>query len=454
MPKYRSKKFWVIFWTLSAAFLVVWSTYWQYQSRGLSAFIPVAKVMPLSDETQKDVAALLRLADETLRDDGITRNYLVLFQNNLELRPGGGHLGTFGIVKMKDKRVVGIETHDLSNYDKTVASGQTPPYPLEEILGVASWKMRDANFSPDFSVNAQKTEELYHKGRGKENFDGIIAVNSGILTSLLKVTGPVELPDYPGEYNSENAILALEYQVEKGYLEQGIEKEDRKSVMDALAEAIIDKIHSFNWRQNIQLAFIIIKDLNNKDIQLFFKNAELEKYAAGAGWAGLVEKDWQEDYLMMVDANIGAWKSDYYVKRSFEYVVDLQKDIPTATLKITYRHSGKVRDWMTKNYLTYLRVYVPEGSFLHEQKNFDDTKFGNEFGKKYFGALVLVPLGQEKTVELKYDLPKKIAEGRYELLIQKQSGVSNLPGKFVVISKDGKTKESTVDTKRDWIMAN
>jgi hypothetical protein len=189
------------------------------------------------------------------------------------------------------------------------------------------------------------------------------------------------------------------------------------------------------------LAGIILEDLKNKDIQLYFRDPEMQKEAVSAGWAGLVDQEWQNDYLMVVDANMGALKSDRVIKRSLDYTADFSKEIPEAVLKITYTHTAKERDWMTKDYLTFLRVYTPEGSWMTASANADKPVYGKELGKQSFGFLMELPLGQTKTVEIKYEISDKINPENYQLKIQKQSGVGEIPTKVTLIKKDGKSQE-------------
>lgn len=75
-------------------------------------------------------------------------------------------------------------------------------------------------------------------------------------------------------------------------------------------------------------------------------------------------------------------------------------------------------------------------AWLTGSKNFDGANFANELGKKYFSSLVRVPLDSTKTVELSYTLPKEIAQD-YDLLIQKQAGLSEVPVSVHVIYPDG-----------------
>lgn len=454
MAKNKSLKFWFAFWSISTILLIAWFLFCQIFYNGFKSLSPFINLAPISKENREKYQTLTYFADYFLQKDGKQKTFLVLFQNNLEIRPGGGYLGSFGIVKAKDRKIISIETHDLSNFDSKVPNNIKPPYPLEETLKIRSWKLRDSNFSPDFEENAKKAIEFYELGKGEEKFDGVIGVTSNVLTSLLKITGPISIDGYPGTYDSENAIISLEYQVEKGFVDQGIEREDRKDIMNDLFKEIIHRIFDLNTAQKLDLFQILMEDLSKKDIQLYFSDPILQERAKLADWAGKVDSNWKKDYLLVLDANIGAFKSDYYVKRSIDYTVDLSGEKPIANLKITYNHTAQQKDWMTTDYRTYLRIYAPKGSWLNDWKNTETkTVFGDEFGKKYFGAIVKVPVGESKTTELSYTLPDSIKDKVYDLKIQKESGINDVPASLHTIDKNGK-KDYNIKLNSDWILNN
>jgi hypothetical protein len=446
----KSNRNFILFWIFAVVFLTGWYFFWQVRNnKEFGTISSMIDFLPTSELKKAKFKTMASFAEYLFEKDGEEKTFMLLFQNNMELRPGGGYIGSFGILKMQDGQVKELATHDLSNFDGRVPNGITPPYPIKETLNVKDWKLRDSNFSPDFPTNAQKADEFYHLGQGQENFAGVVAINSNVLTSFLKVTGPVEIPGYPGTYDSENAVLDLEYQVEQGSYKQGIERGERKSVMNLMAQEIQKKVFALSMSEKIKLAEIIVEDLNRKDIQLYFKDENLERQAQNAQWDGGVDKIWAEDYLMLVDSNMGSLKSDYYMRRSFNYTVDLSGDVPTANLKITYNHTAKQKNWMTKDYLDYLRVYTPSGSWLTNTKNVGDKKFGDDLGKKYFGTLVSVPLGQTKTIEFFYTLPQSAVEN-YDLLIQRQSGSGDVKGEVTVIYKSQKKMTYQIDLAKDW----
>lgn len=432
----KSTKKLIIFWIIAIIALFGFYSYLQFKNRNVNFVRPLVSLLPIGDSARQELKTAADIFTKLSVQDDKERVFLVLFQNNWELRPGGGFIGSFGILKIKNGQVSDLQIHDTGNFDGRIPATIPAPYPMPETLNIKSLQLRDSNFSPDFITNAKAAEKFYYLGQGQEKFDGIIGVNANVLISFLKVTGPVEIPGYPGTYEDENAILALEYQVEKAFDEQGIARGERKSVMNDLAMEIIKKAQAFDSSQKLKLLEIISEDLNKKDIQLYFTDAEIQSAVEKVNWAGKIDENWKLDYLMVNDANLGAYKSDYYVQRSVDYLVDLSHDVPLAHLQITYKHTAKQRDWMTKDYVTYLRVYVPDGSWLVNQP-VDKPVFGNEFGRKYFGFLIYVPLGQTKTVDVEYNLPKDLKNSVYDLKIQKQSGVNDVPVVVHVTDKDG-----------------
>ncbi|MCX6764076.1 MAG: DUF4012 domain-containing protein [Candidatus Moranbacteria bacterium] len=448
MEKKRSLKFWIFFWSISCLFLAGWFLYWNTHSGNINTQETLVDWLPIEDQQKGQLKLALDLSDFIFGQDNVQRTFLVLFQNNMEIRPGGGFIGSFGILKILNGKVADFQIHDTGNFDARIPNTVAPPYPMAETLHIKFWQLRDSNFSPDFLENAKKAEEFYYMGQGGETFDGIMGITTNVLTSFLKATGPVEIPGYPGTYKDEDAVLKLEYQVEKAYEQQGIQKGDRKSIMNDLGQVIMAKVFNLSQTQKLELAQVILEDLNRKDIQIFFRDPKLQEKVVAAGWAGQVDADWKKDFLMPVDANLGSFKSDYFIKRSFDYSVDLTGEIPKAVLKITYQHNATQKDWMTKEYLTYLRVYVPDGSWLVNTQNFENPKFGNEFGKKYFGDMVYVKLGETKTVILEYNLPKEIKTD-YDLKIQKQAGLNNIPVSLHINGKDYK-----FDLNKDTVLNN
>lgn len=453
MKKY-STKFWVTFVVIAIIFLFGWFVFWEVRNRGLQIFERFLGIVPVEQETKTDLQTVIVLADSLLFTGGETKTFLILFQNNMELRPGGGFIGSFGILKVRDGQIVDFSVHDTGNFDGRIPSTTPPPYPMKETLNIDSWKLRDSNYSPDFAENVKWAEDFYQMGQGEEKFDGVAAVTTNVLTSFLKVIGPVEIEGFPGTYGADNAILDLEHQVEQGYLKQGITFGERKSMMGILGSEILRRAKNLPIQKKYELYQALIDDLHKKDIQLFFKDETSQDQVVASGWDGKMDSDWRDDYLFLADANLGALKSDYFVKRSYAYTIDLSQDVPRAVLSVTYRHTAKTRDWFVKDYQTFLRVYAPQGSFLTRVTGAaKDPVYGEFLNKKYFGVLVQVPLDTEKIVTFEYTLPQNLERDWYDLKIQKQAGLNNVPVFVTIIKKDKTREEKSFVLNRDIVLS-
>ncbi len=405
--------------------------------KSLAVINSVSDFLPIPQDERREIEVLNKLVEAYTKKDGTTKNFLFLLQNNMELRPGGGFLGQYAIVKIKDGEVVSSYFEDANLLDQRISAKVTPPYPLKKKLQIKNWKFRDSNWSPDFPTNVEKARYFYRLSGAGGNFDGVIAVNAQVFNDILGLTGPITVPGYPYEFNSENGFLKLEEVVEKQYLmDPKLDTQNRKAIMKQMMPIIIKKLSSLG---NIaKLANLGHIELKNKSIMINLKDAELQKLISEVHWDGTVSQDWGGDYLMAVDANLGSLKTDYYIKRSMSYDIDLTTEKPTVNLIINYKNSAPYGDWRTSDYHTYLRVYAPKGSTFIEREmaTYVDTK--EDLEKTYFGFFADVIMGRETNVRVKYELPADFNRDDYKLLIQKQSGVNEVPIKIHIKTKDGK----------------
>ncbi|PIZ56737.1 hypothetical protein COY23_02640 [bacterium (Candidatus Torokbacteria) CG_4_10_14_0_2_um_filter_35_8] len=375
-----------------------------------------------------DVSAALKIKPYFEAKD-TEKTFLVLFQNDMELRPGGGFIGSFAIVTVKDGQATRADVYNSYITDNLFEGKKKPPYPLCEWSNVKNWEIRDSNFSPDFSINAKQALAFYDEMASKnpswkESFDGVIAINTQTLKTILEFTGPIKLEKYAITFASKNAADELEKWVEKDYQKTIKDETKRKDLMKDLSSQLIKKVQSLTKKDKARLTNELFNHLDNKDILLFTFDEKIQSLIEEKDWGGRVVESGNKDYLMIVDASISSLKVDPSIKRGAEYSVDFSSGKPIATLTLTYTNTAKKVDWRTtEKYRSYTRIYVPEGSWLEEIKgNIGEVRFADDLGKKVFGFEVQVPLQKTVKITLKYKLPENITEENYELIIQHQSG--------------------------------
>lgn len=404
--------------------------------RSLSMLSGISKFLPIPDDEKKEIETMNKLVETFTKKDDTEKTFMIFLQNNMELRPGGGFLGQYAIVKIKNGEVISSSFEDANLLDRGIQAKITPPYPFTKLIEVRKWKFRDSNFSPDFPTNVEKAKYFYRlAGRGG-NFDGFIAVNTDVFNDILGITGPITVPGYGITFSGEDGALKLEEYVEKKYLmDPELDTQNRKAIMKQMTPLIINKLMSLG---NItKIAELAHKEFKNRNIMVNFTDPDLQSLAESVHWDGRVATGWDSDYLMMVDANLGSLKTDYYMKREVSYDIDLTTERPTAILNILYRNTAPYGNWRTSDYHTYLRVYVPKGAELLERRMVTPPITGEDFGKTFFGSIVHVVMGTETHAMIKYQLPADFSRDGYKLLIQKQSGVGNIPVKVHVKTKDG-----------------
>ncbi|MFZ2299579.1 MAG: DUF4012 domain-containing protein [Candidatus Moraniibacteriota bacterium] len=444
----------------------------EFAASSLNLFQKVSQLLPIAPDTKKEIAVVNTLVQELTKQDGKVHVFMVLLQNNHELRPGGGFLGQYAVVKIKNGAIISTVVEDANLLDQRIKDANikiTPPWPLIRYAQAKRWLLHDSNFSPDFPFNAEKAEYFYRLGGGREKFDAVIAVNSDVFNNALKLTGPITVPVESFAYadgifvkktetktfTSENGTLALEEAVEKKFLvNDDIDipaefKQNRKNVMKLIAAEMVKRLNSIG---NIpKIAEFTQNELRTKDVMLFFHDETLQSLVESVHWDGSVAKDWAGDYLMVVDANLGALKTDYYIKRSLAYTVDFTGEHPKANVSYTYDHTAPYGDWRTSDYHTYTRILAPQGSkYIEPSRRHTGgvlSQDSDDLKKTVFGYKVDALIGQTLETGIEYTLPDTITADGYRLLIQKQSGTGTIPVTVTIKTKDGEYTQSFELTK-------
>jgi hypothetical protein len=484
------------------------------------------KLDQLNESTREKFGVIQDIANAMLAQDDVTRRYLVLLQNDYELRPGGGFLGQYAVLEVKNGEILSHEIGDSNNLDNTYKSDRMLPENLQKYLvGTKKWKFRDSNLSPDFPENVQNALHFYELSGNDANFDGVFAVNSSIFEDLLRITGPISLTEKDfekyGEFTADGGLMKLQRIVEepvfraderkaceKALKKANVPKDDdrwkdcqydengkklkkmnhaqraaRKYVINSIAKEMLPKLMKMDKIEPlIQMA---TDNLSDKDIQLWFKDENLQRISEDQNWAGEVDTQWDGDYVMISDTNVGALKSDYYMKRAMEYKVDftgksaepndanagrmvryVTEDVknqvmggtfvtnkPLATARMTYENTATEPSYFNMDYHSFTRLYTPNGTKWYVREWFEaptteQEVFGN---KQVYNYKFDVLLGKTIPTMLQYTLPDNITEDGYKLKIQKQSGIGDIPLKVTVITSDGVEHTKEIDFKHDTV---
>ncbi|MFC1663213.1 DUF4012 domain-containing protein [Patescibacteria group bacterium] len=396
----------------------------------------IGQLTEISDELNEQLPALYELIENAIPLIRIlpdiaghpdTNKYLFLLQNNAELRPTGGFIGTYGVIEVNDGEIIEFSTDNVYNLDSQSNISVTPPEPLIKYIRADKWFLRDANWSPDFPTSAEQAIWFYEQEtRTNSNFDGVIAITPSLIAQMLLLTDPITV--YGVTFNSENFYKELQYQVSEGFLRQGISFSDRKDIIGELGTILITKILSLPQEQWSDLWNILLDNLTEKQFLLYMRDEQAQELISNQNWSGEI-KNTSDDYLTVVDANLASLKTDPSVERKIYYKLDTNRNEPQATVQMTYNHVGEFNNFTTR-YRTYVRIYVPEGSsIINVTGNDNDVITNNELGKTVFETFMSIEPGESEVLEITYKISQQILDqinaGQYKLLIQKQPGTFN-----------------------------
>ena len=367
------------------------------------------------------------------------KNYLLLFQNNMEIRPTGGFIGSFAIVKFDDGNLTGIDVFDVYSADGQLKGHVEPPWQIRQYLAQATWYLRDSNWDPDFSVSAQRAEWFLDKEMDIA-VDGVVGVDLFVVKDLVGILGPIQLSEFNQEITASNFYEVTQYQAEKDFFAGSRKK---ANFLSALTDKLMGQVKSIDKNNFYQLISSVYKNASERHIQLFLNNSDLQKEILKLGWDGAVDQttcvkdNCFYDWYGVVEANLGVNKANYFAERSSKLSVDLEKGKVMHTLTLNMSSSANKALEDNGTYKTYLRVISPGGSIFDSVKieTSGEEESLDPFveyvqGRVEAGIYVEIRPGQEKHLVFTWGTPSEISyntNGEYKLSVRKQAGIANFP---------------------------
>ncbi|MFA5184117.1 MAG: DUF4012 domain-containing protein [Patescibacteria group bacterium] len=399
-----------------------------------------------------NLANFVSLGDKLKKVLGVSQDkrYLIVFQNNAELRASGGFLGSYALVDLRDGQIRNLEVPGGGSYDTEAGLSVRVAAPEPLWLVNPLWHFWDANWWPDWPTTAKNLMWFYEYSDGP-SVDGVIGVTPTVVEKLLEITGPIDLTaDYGLTIDADNFWQNVQMVSEQQHLEKTnpdlvahllpAEPAKPKKIIGDLLARILAVLPSKLDKDNLlKIIAIFEENMSEKQILLYFNDPALQAAAAAYNWAGEI-KETDKDYLMVVNTNIAGQKSDRLMAEKIELASEVAPDGAIInTVRITRTHNGVKREILTgvRN-VDWLRVYVPPGSVLLSAVGFgapdpeylqdrpDETMIANpllaaenaaavdpasgtkiypENNKTVFANWLMVDPGETKTVTLKYRLP-------------------------------------------------
>lgn len=435
----------------------------------------VARLLEMLDDYQPwfETAVDGALLTPGLLGAEAARTYLLVAQNNHELRATGGFVSGVGEIRVVRGQIISMGFRDSYAVDNFEVPHEAAPPDLQATLSGQMWLFRDGNWEPDFSASARRMLDIYARDQGV-SADGLIAVDLEGLELLVGALGPLTVEGISQPVTGGNVQQILQEQwaapPSGPALGDGWDPEwwaHRKDFMGEVAAALLQKMQGGKGMKLGPLAGALRQPLEEKHLLLYLADAEAAALLRGRNWDGaLPGGGLPSDFLMVVDSNVGFNKVDPNVTRSIQYKADLTNTRgPKATLTLSYRnrssrpvevciqearYGGSYKEMMDRCYWDYVRVYVPSGSRLLAGPDLE-VPAGSLLART--GESVMPPVagelspnglavwraffdlapGQEQVLTFEYALPVSVLVQRaggvidYRLLVQKQPGTTVIP---------------------------
>lgn len=382
--------------------------------------------------------------------------YLLIFQNNTEMRGSGGFVGSFAMIDFRNGKIKNLEIPGGGSYDTEggLYDLVRSPEPLQLIN--PQWHFWDANWWPDWEMSAKKLMWFFEKSNGP-TVDGVIGFTPTVMEKILDIIGEIDMSEnYGVSISSENFWHITQDIVEekqitiKNSTDEDIAsttiiniENNPKQIIKDMFQIIIDRLsENLNKDMFLKLLNTTLNSLNEKHILFYFNNEILSQKITEFGWNGKI-KDSMYDYLMVVNTNIAGQKTDKVIKEEIILNTEITDEGEVFnTLKIIRQHNGiKHEKYTGVRNVDWMRIYVPQNSelifaegfsapnenyFERPENNWEidpdilkteglaiehevsRTKIYKEQNKTVFANWAMVDPGETTTITLKYKLPFRV----------------------------------------------
>jgi hypothetical protein len=292
--------------------------------RATPSSLLIGQVADARQRADFEVGELARRLDSTLAllrglprfaGAGAPRRYLFIASNPAELRGTGGLWGAYSIVTMTDGRVSFGPFAPIESLSDLPPDAVPPPNPdyrrnYDQYGGAGYWL--NMNLTPDFPSAARAALDTYRLGEGPR-LDGVIAADPFVLQNLLRVTGPVVVPQIGVRVGADNVVAFTSNRAYSLFGRSAV----RKGVLGAVAAGAFQRFLAIEGRGLPRLRALATA-AGGGHLQLYSTDPAMEQALDGAGFAGAFAAEPGDIVSVVVDNASGA-KVDYYATRQVSY---------------------------------------------------------------------------------------------------------------------------------------
>lgn len=365
------------------------------------------------------------------------KTYLILGQNNDEIRPSGGRIEVYGSFSIRNGRIT-----DYAFHPSTESDPRPPGSAFLNTLEVPDWWYRsensafiawDGSWYVDFPSTAQLAMDYYNGGNNPNvPVDGVISVDVQSLETLTSLFGTIKVVDNDRRFNADRTFREIAYDT-TAYGDLG--PEGYNTYLADIYETMFLKVQEVEQDNMEDLLITILDLLVQRHIMFYLPDETLQSSINQLGWSGALAVPDSNDYLLVADANL-VNKSNHSIIRSFTYNVEIQPDMHRMSelnMRYDYFSSLAADDpavnqefYGPLNYQSVTQIYLPADSEILEDDNLNQITIVDDENYTHIVSRVEVDYDTSEQFRLAYETPANVDQfsdlQRYRLLIQKQPG--------------------------------
>ncbi len=359
------------------------------------------------------------------------QSFLLLFANNMELRPGGGFIGSFGILKTQYFGMKDLAIFDVYDADGQLTAHVAPPNAIRDYLAQPHWYLRDSAFFPDFYDTYQQATYFLQKEMGLSSWNGAALITTSAVKDIIGAYGELLIPDYNEKITKDNFYIKTQYEVENKFFPGSQQK---KNFLSALVKQLLATAESAN---PLALSKAVVDGFDQKNMVFFMNDERAQKKLDELFWSGRLatpfcpttsKDNCYADFQFPMDANLGVNKTNFFIDKLYDIKTTIDENgLTTTTLAISYKNNSLEGLFPGGPYKNYFQIILPRDAVVNgiqidgQQLPSYDSESGNQ---RLVGFLLELPPQAKKTVFLSYTSSTLFKTGKatYQLVLQKQIG--------------------------------
>lgn len=445
-------------------------------------FIPMAREIKLEiPEKSKQILDFVKQVPDLI-GSGTEKNYMVILQNETEMRSSGGLITAFGGMKFKDGEMGDIFLTDSWNietyvsYDLGIDVGYRNIYGQLTLMGTGCGgyylRAQDAGIYPDLNVTMNMFKDYYdvanrYNKSDYPDYDYIVILNNAFAEGLIDLIQPLEVPGF-GQVTADGLYDFIKQDTDSV---ENRGSADRKKIVEEIGDAAKKRISELGFEKLPQFLNLILKGFYAHDLAISSpKNEELQIFLDKYDLSGKFAKEFDGDYFHMNEAQNCSLKLNRWVRDSVQQEINIDDNgnihksiwVKWEQPKVyEERYENQYSGSLNFSYRAWVRFMVPPSVQSLNSDGYYHSGYLYYYPFDYYDEVMNKTVSdniiqfdhrrwseedpvQTQDINVDYSLPAELnydAKGEYKMLVQKHPGKSWGEPYHIIINHKGERYE-------------